>query len=232
MAEGYTLPARIRFFRWAFRPLFRLLFRLFSPIQITGWENIPRQGAYLIAINHVSLFDPPFLLAFWPVAPEAVGAIEVWQRSGQSFLVRWYGGIPIRRGQYNRQELELLLRVLRSGRPLLIAPEGGRSHAPGLRRAYPGVAFLVERTGVPVVPVGIVGATDDYLKKALLGKRPPLEMHIGKPFQLNISVDHAHLRREARQELADQIMLHIAALLPPEYRGVYAEFNLPAAKAS
>lgn len=231
VAKPYTLPARVRLFRWAFRPIFRGLYRLFSPIKITGLENVPKNGAYLIVINHVSLFDAPFLLAFWPVASEAVGAIEVWHRTGQSMLVRCYGGIPIYRGQYNRRQLELLLSVLNAGRPLLIAPEGGRSHTPGLRRAFPGVVYLLERSGVPVVPVGIVGATDDYLKKALQAKRPPLEMHIGKPFRPELGAVRGHLRGEARQRVADQIMLRVAALLPPEYRGVYAEGILPSAEA-
>jgi len=230
-ATSHHLPVRVRLFRWACRPLFRALYRLFSPIKITGLENVPKRGAYIIVINHVSLFDAPFLLAFWPVAPEAVGAIEVWHRTGQSFLVRWYGGIPIRRGQYNRRELQLLLSVLNAGRPLLIAPEGGRSHTPGLRRAFPGVAYLVEKSGVPVVPVGIVGATDDYLRKALRAKRPPLEMHIGKPFRPDLGGVRGRLRGEARQRLADQIMYQVAALLPPEYRGVYAEGILPSAEA-
>lgn len=225
MAEIYTLPNRVRFFRWFARPIFRGIFHLIGPIKITGRENIPPSGAYLIAINHISLFEAPFILAFWPVAPEAVGAADIWQRRGQSALVSYYGGIPIHRGEFDRQVLELLLMVLRSGRPLLIAPEGGRSHVPGMRRAEPGVAFLVEKAGVPVVPVGIVGSTDDYLGRGLHGKRPPLEMHIGKPLQFSTEEMRSTDRRERRQANADLIMQHIAALLPGEYRGVYADPN-------
>jgi 1-acyl-sn-glycerol-3-phosphate acyltransferase len=223
MAEIYTLPKRVRFFRWLMRPVFRGIFHLIGPIKITGRENIPPRGAYLIAINHISLFEGPFIMAFWPVAPEGVGAADIWQRPGQSTLVRYYGGIPIHRGEFDRQILELLLKVLRSGRPLLIAPEGGRSHVPGMRRAEPGIAFLVEKTGVPVVPVGIVGSTDDYLDRGLHGKRPRLEMHIGKPIQFPMTEMRGTDRREARQRYADLIMQHIAALLPSEYRGVYAD---------
>ncbi|OGO41050.1 MAG: hypothetical protein A2W36_02825 [Chloroflexi bacterium RBG_16_58_14] len=223
MAETYTVQRKVRFFRWLARPIFRGIFHLLGPVKITGRENIPPHGAYLIAINHISLFEAPFILAFWPVACEAVGAADIWQRPGQSTLVKYYGGIPIHRGDYDRRVLETLLNVLRSSRPLLISPEGARSHVPGMCRAEPGIAYLVEKADVPVVPVGIVGTTDDYLERGLHGKRPLLEMHIGRTFRLPQGVLEGAARRGARQANADLIMKHIAALLPLEYQGIYAD---------
>ena len=231
MPEAYQVPRRVRLFRWLARPAFRGLFHLFGPVKVTGVENVPRQGAYLIVMNHISLYDPPFVLAFWPVAPEGVGAVDIWQRKGQSTLVRYYGGIPVHRGEYDRQVIEKLIAVLDSGRPLVISPEGGRSHTPGMRRASPGVAYLVEKAGVPVVPVGVVGTTDDYLQRAMHGKRPLLEMRIGAAFRLDGAQDFGLPRRAVRQRNTDRIMLQIAALLPPDYRGVYADELILAAEA-
>jgi 1-acyl-sn-glycerol-3-phosphate acyltransferase len=187
---------------------------------------VPKSGAYLIAINHVSTYDPPFVLAFWPTAPEAAGAVDIWQRKGQSTLARLYGGIPVHRGEYDRQLVETLLGVLRADRPLLIAPEGRRSHTLGMQRALPGVAHLIDQTGVPVVPVGIVGATNDFLDRGLRGKRPRIEMRIGKPVHLPPLEGRGEARRAARQRNADLVMKHIAALLPPEYHGVYTEESI------
>ncbi|MEW5868780.1 MAG: lysophospholipid acyltransferase family protein [Chloroflexota bacterium] len=217
----YHLPLHIRLARLTLRPFFRLLFHLLSHISLRGLENIPPDGPYLIAINHVSLYDPPFLLAFWPTSPEAAGAVDIWSRPGQNMLVRLYGGIPIHRGEYDRKVIDRMLAALQSGRPLLIAPEGGRSHLPGLRRGLPGVAYLADLAQVPVVPVGISGATDDFLAKALRGKRPHIQMHIGEPLRLPPIQGKGEARRNARQENVDLIMQHIAALLPPEYQGVY-----------
>lgn len=222
----YKVSVKVRVFRWLFRPIFRFLFRALSRVEIRGLENIPRNGAYMIAINHISIFEPPFVLAFWPKAPEAVGAREIWSRRGQSFLARIYGGIPVRRGEYDRQLLETMIAVLKSGRALLIAPEGGRSHTPGLRRAYPGVAYVLEKARVPVVPVGITGSTEDFLQKAMKGQRPCLQMCIGKPFLLPPLEAHCQNRRIALRKNADMIMVRIAELLPPEYQGVYADGNL------
>jgi 1-acyl-sn-glycerol-3-phosphate acyltransferase len=92
-----------------------------------------------------------------------------------------------------------------------------------MRRAMPGIAFILERARVPVVPVGVVGSTDDFARKAFSFKRPSLEMHIGKPFYLPPIEGSGPQRREARQRNADLVMGHIAALLPEEYRGVYAD---------
>ncbi len=221
--KPYSVPAFNRLARRIMRPIFRLIFHLVSKVEITGLENIPRSGSYLITINHVSFFEPPFILAFWPIPPEGAGAKEIWSRPGQAILVRLYHGIKVHRGEFNRQALEAMINVLESGRPLLIAPEGGRTHDLGMRRALPGVAYVVDKTGVPVVPVGVVGATDDFLAHALRFKRPRLEMCIGHPFHLPTVVGKGAERREALQANADQIMQAIAALVPSEYQGVYQD---------
>lgn len=221
MTDGYRVSWTVRFFRAVFRPCFRAVFHLLSKVEIVGYENVPSNGPYMIAVNHVSLFEPPFILAFWPTAPEAVGAVDIWSRPGQSTLARLYGGIPVHRGEYDRELIATMLAVLEKGLPLLIAPEGGRSHTPGLRRALPGVAYIVDKARVPVVPVGISGATDDFLQLALRGHRPCLTMHIGAPFRMPPVTGVGEDRRKDRQNNVDLIMIHIARLLPIEYRGVY-----------
>ena len=225
-STNYAVPLYTRIFRAILRPIFRLIFHLMSQVKISGIENVPPQGAYLIAINHISLVEPPFILAFWPVAPEAVGAVDIWARTGQSMLARLYGGIPVHRGEYDRQLIDRMISALKSGRPLVIAPEGGRSHTPGMRRARPGIAYVIDQAGIPVVPVGIVGSTDEFLSQAARGARPKIEMRIGVPFDLPPLEGRGEARRLARQKNADQIMFHIAELLPAEYRGVYSSPNI------
>lgn len=217
----YSVPLYNRIFRQVFRPIFRLIFHLLSDVKIIGRENIPQQGAYLIAINHISLFEPPLMLAFWPVAPEGAGAVEIWNRPGQAILVRLYGGIQVHRGEFDRQALNAIIEALKSGRPLLLAPEGRRSHTHGMQRALPGAAYIIEKTGVPVLPVGIVGTTDDFFSRAIRLQRPRIEMRIGKLINLPPVEGKGAVRREVLQAHADQIMLAIVSLIPPEYHGVY-----------
>jgi 1-acyl-sn-glycerol-3-phosphate acyltransferase len=223
MTEKYSVPLKNRIFRFFIKPAFRLLFYVLAPITITGKENIPYGKPYMVAINHISLFEAPFVTSFWPEMLEGMGASDIWKKKGQNILVDWYGGIKVHRGEYDRNLVDVVINVLESGYPMLIAPEGGRTHKPGMRRAMPGIAFILERARVPVIPVGVVGTTDDFAKKAFSFKRPSLELHIGKPFYLPPIEGSGQPRREARQRNADLVMGHIAALLPEEYRGVYAD---------
>ncbi len=106
---------------------------------------------------------------------------------------------------------------------MLWMPEGGRSHNLGMRQALPGVAYIAEKAQVPVVPVGIAGTTDDFLKRALRGQRPTIEMRIGRPFTLPPITGRGKDRRLERQQHADRIMQEIAALLPEAYHGIYGK---------
>jgi 1-acyl-sn-glycerol-3-phosphate acyltransferase len=213
--------------RFLSRPFIRLILGLvllvLSPIKITGKKNVPRGKPYIVAINHVSLFEAPFIGVFWPEQLEVMGAVDVWSRPGQNILARMWGGIPVHRGEYDRALFDKVLGALRAGYPLLIAPEGERSHKPGMQLAKPGIAYLAEQSSLPVVPVGIAGTTDDYWHRASRGARPQLVMNIGKPFLLPEPEGKGEARRASRQRNADLVMRTIAGLLPEEYRGVYSD---------
>lgn len=223
MTEIYRVPLRFRLSRVLLRASCRFIFHVLGRVSVTGKENVPFGKPYVVAINHISLFDPPLAAAFWPEVLEIVGASDILNRTGQGQLFRWYGAIPVHRGEYDRVVLQRTLSVINAGYPLLIAPEGGRSHNPALRRAYPGIAYIIEATRVPVMPVALVGTTEDFWQRAKQGERPRLEMRIGAPVYLPTIKERGTLRREARQRNADLVMRHLAGLLPEEYRGVYAQ---------
>jgi 1-acyl-sn-glycerol-3-phosphate acyltransferase len=221
-ANVYRIPLRFRITRPPLRILFRGLFRGLARVTITGRDNIPYGRPYVAAMNHVSIYDPPFVAAFWSEHLEIIGAIDVFGKPGQGQLLRLYGVIPVHRGDYDRPLLTKLIAILKSGYPLLIAPEGARSHEPGMRPAKPGIAYLVEKTNVPVLPVGIVGTTEDFWQRARRGQKPLLAMHIGKPITLPAITTKGTEKHADRQKNTDLVMSYLAGLLPEEYRGVYA----------
>jgi 1-acyl-sn-glycerol-3-phosphate acyltransferase len=223
MSSKYHISSTRRVIRSILRIIFRIVFRVLSRVRVSGRNNIPSSGGYIIAINHVSYFDVPVLLAFWPVAPEAAGASNLWEKPGISVLAHLYSAIPVHRGQYDRQVIDKVIDVLQDGEPLLLAPEGTRSHTPGMNRASPGVAYVADKAKVPVLPVGMVGSTDDFLSNTLRLKRPLVEMRIGAPFILPELTGKGAELRKARQENTDYIMRKIADLLPQNYQGVYEE---------
>lgn len=220
--KNYRVPFHIRFNRIYLRFGIRTLFKIMGRVKVVGQENVPLGKPYVIAINHISIFDPPLTVSFWPEEPEVIGAADVFEKKGQGTILSLYGVIPVHRGDYDRALLEKILAIIKSGRPLVIAPEGGRSHEPAMRRAMPGVGYIIEHTQVPVIPVGLVGTLDDFWQRAKRGEKPLLEMRIGKPIIFPPITQKGAERREARQHNADLVMCHIAGLLPDEYHGVYA----------
>jgi 1-acyl-sn-glycerol-3-phosphate acyltransferase len=223
MSDLYRVPLRYRSTRFFIKPIFRGIFHLLGRVKVFGRENIPYGKPYVVAMNHVSIFDPPFIGAFWPEPLEIVGAADVFDKPGQGLILKAYGVIPVHRGDYDRGLLIKIIQILKSGLPLLIAPEGGRSHVPAMRRAKPGIGYIIEQTGVPVVPAALIGTTEDFWQRATHSDRPQLEMRIGKPFTLPEITVKGSERHVARQHNADLVMRHLAGMLPEEYRGVYAD---------
>jgi len=223
MNETYRVPLKLRLSRPFMKVLFRGIFHVLGKVKVTGQENVPYGKPYVVAMNHVSIFDPPFVAAFWPEYLEIIGAADVFEKPGQGLVLKAYGVIPVHRGDYDRSLFTKIISIIKSGNPLLIAPEGGRSHVTAMRRAKPGIAYIIEQTKVPVVPAALVGTTEDYWQKAKRGERPSLEMRIGKPFHLPEITAKGTDKHEARQANADLVMNHLAGLLPEEYRGVYAD---------
>ena len=221
MSDGYRVPLRFRISRPILKIVFRAIFRLLGRVTITGKENIPIGKPYVVAMNHVSIYDPPLAGAFWPEQLEIIGASDVFEKPGQGQILRAYGVIPVHRGDYDRVLFTKIISVIRAGYPLLIAPEGGRSHVPGLKPAMPGISYIIEQTHVPIVPVGIVGTTEDFWQRARRGERPPLALHIGRPILLPEITAKGTEKHELRQQNADLVMRYLAGLLPEEYRGVY-----------
>lgn len=225
--KPYVIPLHIQFHRLYLRFGIRTIFNILGRVKVLGRENVPLGKPYVIAMNHISIFDPPLTVCFWPEQPEVIGAADVFEKKGQGTLLSLYGVIPVHRGEYDRALLENILAILKAGRPLVIAPEGGRSHEPAMRRAMPGIGYIIEQAQVPVVPVGLLGTLDDFWQRAKRGEKPPIEMRIGKPIFFPPITEKGAERREARQKNADLVMRHIAGLLPAEYHGVYAGQAIP-----
>src|SRR5262250_3450107 len=142
------------------------LLRLFRP-WAEGTENVPRSGPAIIASNHLSFSDHFFAPLPLPRKVVFLAKSEYFTGRGLKGLVSkaffsGVGQIPVDRsgGEASERALATGLRVLAEGRLLGIYPEGTRSPDGRLYRGHTGVARLALESGVPVVPVGLVGTTD------------------------------------------------------------------------
>src|SRR5215217_1143962 len=112
MSAAYHVPLPFRLSRPILKAVFRPIFRLLGRVHISGTEHIPLGKAYVVAMNHVSIYDPPLATAFWPEQLEIIGASDVFDKPGQGELLRAYGVIPVHRGDYDRVLFTKIISVL------------------------------------------------------------------------------------------------------------------------
>lgn len=115
--------------------------------------------------------------------------------------------------------------VIDAGFPLMIAPEGTRSRTPGLARGKPGIAYIIDKAKLPVLPVAVVGNTIDFLRQGFRGKRPAIQMFVGDLIQIPPLTGRGAERRNTRQHNTDIIMARVAEMLPESYQGVYSDYG-------
>jgi 1-acyl-sn-glycerol-3-phosphate acyltransferase len=222
-----------------------LSFILFD-IKVEGMENFPGadKRPLIVIANHFSWFDAPILAIHLPIPPAFLVATESLQRWWVRAFVKLFDGIPIWRGQVDRNALRLSLQGLERGLILGIFPEGGmnpdnreriargeqipeiRGHASRrsgtLVRGRSGSALLAVQSQAYIVPVAVIGS-EKILDNLPRWRRTPICFRIGPvfgPMTLDDTIRGPE-RRAQLDRLTDEMMFHIAALFPPERRGPY-----------
>ena len=203
------------------RNLVRFLVKTLTRTEYIGLERIPASGGVIIAINHISYFDTPIL--FVNPARSDITAL-VTTKYLDNPLVKWFteiaGGIWINRDIADFTAIQAASKALAQGLALGIAPEGTRSQTAQLQEGKPGTIMLALKSGAPIVPIGITG-TENAINKLLRLRRPRISVNIGEPIIL--PEFHPHQRSTELKRWTEILMRRIAALLPPEYRGVYKD---------
>jgi 1-acyl-sn-glycerol-3-phosphate acyltransferase len=206
-------------------PLSRVMFR---PV-VEGLGHLPREGAVIIAANHLSFLDS-FLIPLMTPRPVAfLAKAEYFTGTGlRGRLVRStltaVDAIPVPRGTHRAAQasLEAALIVLKDGRAFGIHPEGSRSRDGRLYRGRTGVAWLALTSGAPVVPVAVLG-TDRVQPVGARLPRPGrvtvrFTVRFGEPLRFG---PPSGSPGRARREATDRIMDAIAALSGQERADEY-----------
>ena len=201
------------------------LLRLLCRVYKDQLEKVPTRGPLILVTNHINFLEIPVLHTHLRPRPvTGFAKAESWDNFIIGFLFNLWGAIPIRRGEADMRALRQGLAALKEGYILAIAPEGTRSGHGRLQRGHPGVAMMALQSGAPLLPLVFYGG-EKFKRNLSRLRRTPFHIVVGQPFHLH--ADGVKVRREIRKQMTDEIMYQLAALLPPAYRGHYA--NLDAA---
>jgi 1-acyl-sn-glycerol-3-phosphate acyltransferase len=195
---------------------------LLCRLEIAQLERIPERGPLLLVANHVNFLEIPVLYTRLGERPIVVFTkAETFDSLLMRTLFDLSRAIPVKRGEVDANALRRASEVLETGRLLAVAPEGTRSGDGRLQRGHPGVVMLALRAGAPLLPMAYYGGERFWHNLSHL-KRTDFHVVVGNPFYLTAE---GRVTREMRQQMTDEIMYQIAALLPPDYRGHYSDLS-------
>jgi 1-acyl-sn-glycerol-3-phosphate acyltransferase len=164
-------------------------------------QNVPN-GGVILAPNHASFMDHFFAGAVLRRRVRFMAKSQLFQPGIPSYIFSHGGVFPVRRGYHDEDSFTTAFTLLDRGDPIVMYPEGGRSRTGAVaEQARPGVGRLALESGVPVVPVAILGSYQVRNWKRL--RFPRITVQFGSPFKFE-RVEHS--TREQQQEVADYIL--------------------------
>ncbi len=208
---------------WLVNPALHGITRILCRIDASQMSQIPASGPLILAANHINFLEIPILYTRLASRPMTVFAkVETWDSRLNQLLFPLSRAIPVRRGESDLGAMRRAMDELKAGRILAIAPEGTRSGTGRLQRGHPGIASIALRSGAPILPMAYYGS-EAFAQNLRRMRRTDFNVVVGQPFRLDargVGVTHG-----VRQQMTDEIMYRIAALLPPSYRGCYSDLD-------
>ena len=200
---------------WFSRGMVRLGLRLKYHFHVSGAENVPAEGGFLLAANHCSYLDPPVVAcAVTNRVVHFMGRDTLMSNP----VARWYfpriGMIALDRTRGDLGALRTAVNLLKAGKGVCLFPEGTRSPDGELHEAKGGIGFLMARGGAPVVPMHISG-TFEAMPKGTSKLRPAhISVRIGPPIAA-AELTGCMTAKNDFESVGRLVMSRIADLRPP-----------------
>jgi 1-acyl-sn-glycerol-3-phosphate acyltransferase len=200
-----------------------LVLRLVARLKVIDRQNAPLDESFVMASNHIGRLDAALVYHF---SQRQDIIMIVAEKYRNNWLLRWFvnqlDGIWVDRYNADFGAVRETLSRLKKGGVLVLAPEGTRSRTGKLQNARAGASYLAAKAEVPIVPVALVGSEDFNVVANLKRlRRTEITIRVGQPFRLPPLPKKD--RDTALEAYTDEIMCQIAALLPPDRRGAYAD---------
>lgn len=196
---------------WLGHLLFRELSRGFFGLNVVGAENLKLAGPALIASNHVSYLDPPFVGATFDEDIYFLARKSLFRFAFTKWLLTQWQAIPVDRDRPDPGSIKMIFRRLKEGKKVIIFPEGTRSLDGGLLPGEPGVGMMIAKAQVPVIPVRIFGAFEALPRDKKLPRAARITVSVGRPW-LYRPEDFPNAGKDLYQQISDEVMRRIAEL--------------------
>jgi 1-acyl-sn-glycerol-3-phosphate acyltransferase len=184
-------------------------------------QKVPDHGPLLIVGNHVNFLEVPTVYTrLHPRPRTGFAKAETWENPFLRLIANVWGAIPLERGEADMSAMRKALDALKDGYILAVSPEGTRSGDGRLLRGKPGIVLLALRSRAPLLPMVHWGGERVWRNLARL-RRTDFHVRVGQPFHLDAG--SGRVGRPERQQMTDEIMYQLSALLPTEYRGFYSD---------
>jgi 1-acyl-sn-glycerol-3-phosphate acyltransferase len=182
---------------WFARTWSRMILKtVFTPVEIIGRENIPSEPA-VYAANHSSALDIPLIYSTLPMQFRIMAKIELFRYPFMGWHLRRSGQIPIDEKELNLGGVKKAIKTLKSGMSLMVFPEGGRTANGEIKPFQSGAFYMAIKSGVPVVPMAIIGAFEALKMNTFVVHPQKLKLVIGQPIP---TTDYSAREMEALAE--------------------------------
>lgn len=201
----------------------RVIVKLIGNVKSIDLDTLPETGGVIVVTNHLGRLDAVLGVLLVKRLDVIIMIAEKYENHP---LWGWLGkqldAVWLNRTEADFKAMRQVFQRLRQGNMLAIAPEGTRSRTETMAQGKPGAAYLAAKSGLPIYPIGLSGTEDRLLKERFRRwRRLDITIRVGEPFTLP---PMPRADRDAfLEEQTDEIMCRIAALVPPAYRGVYAD---------
>ena len=181
-------------------PLVLLIYR----VKAIDKQNVPRDGALVLAPNHLSQLDHFFVGVWLRRKVRFMAKSQLFGPPVLTFIFKHGGVFPVRRGHRDDEAFKTAFELIDQGEMLLVYAEGGRSRSGQLGEPKPGIGRIALESGVPIVPVAIFGSAEARRWKRM--RFPKITVQFGEPQVFPVEADAS---RERQLEAAGAVFVEV-----------------------